>query len=104
MENRYYLCARSDLGSHYIGHSVERVSEFMPVLNQKKRRYNILVVSSRDRVREDKIRVYMLGSSLVAYQLGTQHCHCCGSGLIPRLGTSTCCGHSFKKKKKKKKR
>ena len=28
----------------------------------------------------------------------------CGAGLIPELGTSTCCGQSQGKKKKKKKR
>ena len=29
--------------------------------------------------------------------------HCCGTGLIPGLRTSTCCGSSQKKKKKKEK-
>ena len=28
--------------------------------------------------------------------------HCCGKGLIPGPGTSTCCGNGKKKKKKKK--
>ena len=38
-------------------------------------------------------------------RLRVQHCHCrglghcCGTGLIPHLGTSTCHGHSKKKKK-----
>ena len=41
--------------------------------------------------------------------LRIQHCHCSGSGhccvlgVIPGLGTLTCCGCSQKKKKKKKK-
>lgn len=44
--------------------------------------------------------------SLVAWQVRTQHCHCCcldyccGSGSIPGPGTSRCCGHCQKKKKK----
>ena len=32
------------------------------------------------------------GSSLMAYQLRIQCCHCCGTGLIPSLGTSHATG------------
>ena len=43
------------------------------------------------------------GSSLVAQQWRVWHCHCsglgccCGPGLIPSVGTSTCCGCGQKK-------
>ena len=51
---------------------------------------------------------YSEGVPLGHNGLRTLHCHCsgsgrcCGSGLIPGLGTSTCCGCSKKKKKKPK--
>ena len=32
--------------------------------------------------------------------LRIQHCHCCGMGSIPGLGTFACCRHSPKEKKK----
>ena len=34
-------------------------------------------------------------------RLGIQHCHCCGAGSIPGLGTSSCHGHGQNKKQKK---
>ena len=46
------------------------------------------------------------GFKFTAQRLRIQHCHCsglgycCGIGLIPGPGTSTFCGHGWKKKKK----
>ena len=46
------------------------------------------------------------GFKFTAQRLRIQHCHCsslgylCGIGLIPGPGTSTFCGHGWKKKKR----
>ena len=40
-----------------------------------------------------KKKLKMSRSSLMAQWLRIQHCHCCGLGFIPGLGSSKCCGH-----------
>ena len=45
-----------------------------------------------------------LRSSLVAQRVKGLACHCCGVGLIPGLGTSTCCRLEKKEKRKRTRR
>ena len=46
------------------------------------------------RTPKNHIFKYHLGISLWLSWLRTRQCHCCGSGLIPGLGISACCGCS----------